>query len=161
MQNLISIRRRGWSGRIPSFPLQCFFVLFGPFVTRTAGRTNGPILTIYASHDVFPRKNVSFAGFFPGYNSLQGLVVSEQRCRWSGSWQGGTTSSTEWSLRMLESVDCWVLTSWAPAAQPPHPIMHRGSESTSADSRSNFPWHCSRVIQVDNRHEAYYSINPL
>jgi len=32
-----------------------------PLVTCT-GRTSGPILTIYTSYDVFPRKDVSFGG---------------------------------------------------------------------------------------------------
>ena len=35
----------------------CFYF----FVTRT-GHTSGPILTIYTSYDVFPRKNVPFGG---------------------------------------------------------------------------------------------------
>jgi len=34
-----------------------FFVFFGLFV-RCTGRTDGPILTIYTSYDVFPRKDV-------------------------------------------------------------------------------------------------------
>jgi len=46
MQNRISMRRRGWSGRIPSLPLFGFFVFFGFLVTHT-GRTSGQKLTIY------------------------------------------------------------------------------------------------------------------
>jgi len=65
MQNCISIRHRGWSGQISSFPLFGFFeslsFFFGFLVTRT-GRTSGPILTIDTSYDVFPRKDVLFGG---------------------------------------------------------------------------------------------------
>jgi len=63
MQNHISMRRHGWSGQIPSLPLFGFFVFlfFGFLVTRT-GHASGPILTIYTSYDVFPRKDVPFGG---------------------------------------------------------------------------------------------------
>jgi len=37
------------------------FSFFGLFITCT-GRTVGPILTIYTSHDIFPCKNMPFGG---------------------------------------------------------------------------------------------------
>jgi len=58
--NGILIRRRGWSGRIPSLLLQRFFLcLFGHFVKRTRC-TSGPILMIYMSYNVFPRKGLLY-----------------------------------------------------------------------------------------------------
>jgi len=53
-----SIQRREWPRPIPSLPITSF-VFFGRFVTR-AGRTGGPILTVYKSYSVFPLKNLSF-----------------------------------------------------------------------------------------------------
>jgi len=78
-QNVISIRRRGWSGRTPSLPLSgfflCFSFFFGLFVTRT-GRTGGPILTTYrpTSFDVFPPMNVPFVGFVDNDPHLGGQI---------------------------------------------------------------------------------------
>jgi len=41
---------------------RCLSFFFGLIITRT-GRTSGPILTIYSSYDVFPRKDVPFGDF--------------------------------------------------------------------------------------------------
>ena len=62
-QNLISIRRRGWSQRISSLPLLGMSLPFfiDLFLTRT-GRTGGPILTIYTSY-VFPPNNALLGDF--------------------------------------------------------------------------------------------------
>ena len=46
-----------------SFFVVLSFLFFGLFVTRT-GRTGRPILTIYTSYDVFPRKDVPLGAIF-------------------------------------------------------------------------------------------------
>ena len=75
MQDFISIRQRGWPRWIASLPLLWFLSLsfFGLFVTRT-GRTDGPILTIYTSHDVFLPKDVPFGGFVDMPSHLGGQI---------------------------------------------------------------------------------------
>ena len=63
MQTLISIRRRGWSGRIASLALSggVFFSFFG-FFAKATGRTVRPIWTNEGSKRVVPLKEVPFGG---------------------------------------------------------------------------------------------------
>jgi len=61
MQTLTSIRRRGWSGRIASLPLSCFFLFFG-YLGEATGRTVRPIWTNEGSKRVVPLKEVPFVG---------------------------------------------------------------------------------------------------
>jgi len=61
MQNLTSIRRRGWSGRIASLPLS-FFLSFFVFFAKATGRTVRQIWTNEGSKRVVPLKEVSFGG---------------------------------------------------------------------------------------------------
>jgi len=61
MQTLTSVRRRGWSGQIASFPLSFFFLFFG-FFAKAIGRTVRPIWTNEGSKRVVPLKEVPFGG---------------------------------------------------------------------------------------------------
>jgi len=61
MQTLISLRRRGWSGRIASLPLS-FFFLFFEFFAKATGRPVRPIWTNEGSKRVIPLKEVPFGG---------------------------------------------------------------------------------------------------
>ena len=61
MQTLISLRRRGWSGRIASLPLSFFLSFFG-FLGKATGRTVRPIWSNESSKRVVPLKEVPFGG---------------------------------------------------------------------------------------------------
>ena len=61
MQTLTSVRRRGWSGQIASFPLSFFLSFFG-FLGKATGRTLRPIWTNEGSKRVVPLKEVPFGG---------------------------------------------------------------------------------------------------
>ena len=63
MQTLISLRRRGWSGRIASLPLSFFlFFLFLFSLPRPQVAHVRPIWTNEGSKRVVPLKEVSFGG---------------------------------------------------------------------------------------------------
>jgi len=63
MQNCTSIQRRWWTLANTQFSTVSVLVSFGFLFRRTlTGRTSGPILTIYTSYDVFPRKDLLFGG---------------------------------------------------------------------------------------------------
>jgi len=61
MQTLNSVWRRGWSGRIASFPLSFFLPFFVSFA-RATGRTVRKIWTNEGSKRVVPLKEVPFGG---------------------------------------------------------------------------------------------------
>ena len=61
MLTLTSVRRRGWSGQIPSLPLFFFFLFLG-FLGKATGRTVCPIWTNESSKRVVPLKEVPFGG---------------------------------------------------------------------------------------------------
>jgi len=62
MQNLISIRQRGWSGEHPVWHCK---VLSLSFLVSSLAHTlhGGPILTIYMSNDILPCKDVLVGDF--------------------------------------------------------------------------------------------------
>ena len=62
MQTLISIRRRGWSGRIASLPLSGVSFLFLVSLPRPYSRTVRQIWTNEGSKRVVPLKEVPFGG---------------------------------------------------------------------------------------------------
>ena len=63
MQTLISLRRRGWSGRIASLPLSFFlFFFFFVFFAKATGRTVRQIWTNEGSKRVVPPKKGPFGG---------------------------------------------------------------------------------------------------
>ena len=68
MQIHVALRQRGWSGRTREKNVLWFFRcsllknFFALFFGWRPARTRGPILTIYASYDVFPPKDVPFGG---------------------------------------------------------------------------------------------------
>ena len=63
MQTLISLRRRGWSGRIASLPLSFFLVFFFfVFFAKATGRPVRPIWTNEGSKRVVPLKEVPLGG---------------------------------------------------------------------------------------------------
>ena len=61
MQTLISLRRRGWSGRIASLPLSFFFFSFF-FFAKATGRPVRPIWTNEGSKRVVPLKEMPLGG---------------------------------------------------------------------------------------------------
>ena len=63
MQTLTSVRRRGWSGRIASFPLSAgVFFSFIVFFAKATGCTVRQIWTNEGSKRVVPRREVPFWG---------------------------------------------------------------------------------------------------
>jgi len=103
MQNFISIRRCGWSRRIPSLQLTVRFLslsFFGLFVTRT-GRTGGPILTIYTSYDVFLPKDVPFGGFVDMPPHLGGQIHKKKTIL--GAWIGVLFQPNWWNRKTYKT----------------------------------------------------------
>jgi len=82
MQNLISIRRGGWSERIFSLLLHGFFLCFFlVWFVRHARRSHEPIWSfgrsLRHSYDVFQRKDVPF-GRFVNMSSHPGVRYKKQ-----------------------------------------------------------------------------------